>query len=259
MDSITTAEMAEESQKNSWGTWLLSPIAKKAEVSDEERARKDRGKQERRIERGMKERRIGWKKAGLKREESLLRHEEEKINAADLADDGMIREIQDRVKAQEIYERYERERVEKERLARRQQQEHREKQERKAAEQKRQEERERWWQTFSDDVFRKRNEREAQADFTGSFSAAEGGSPRTPTSTCGHNGWWPKVQGLSDCSTCYETWNYLLQCPACQMKACPRCQGDIRPRRRYANTARANRRTPPTYDEYDDGNYRYSS
>jgi hypothetical protein len=33
------------------------------------------------------------------------------------------------------------------------------------------------------------------------------------------------------CPECSEFWTYLLQCPNCQMKACPRCQGAIRRRR----------------------------
>lgn len=31
LESIVAAEAAEEAQKNSWGTWLLSPIYKKVE------------------------------------------------------------------------------------------------------------------------------------------------------------------------------------------------------------------------------------
>ena len=48
LDSIVAAEAATEAQKNSWGTWLLSPIFGKAEEdSEEEKARKDRERQER--------------------------------------------------------------------------------------------------------------------------------------------------------------------------------------------------------------------
>lgn len=46
---------------------MLSPIYKKAEDSEEEKARKDRERQERRIEKDMKERRLGLKKADLKK------------------------------------------------------------------------------------------------------------------------------------------------------------------------------------------------
>lgn len=55
LDSIVAAKAAIEAQKNSWGTWLLPTVYKKAEDSEEEKARKDRERQERRIEKDMKE------------------------------------------------------------------------------------------------------------------------------------------------------------------------------------------------------------
>ena len=64
------------------------------------------------------------------------------------------------------------------------------------------------------------------------------------TSICRHDGWWSKVQGRTECPKCDEIWTYLLQCPGCQMKACPRYQAAIRPRI-LRNAARTNRRTPP--------------
>ena len=136
LDSIVAAEAAEEAQKNSWGNWLLSPIYKKAEDSEEEKARKDRERQERKIEKDMKERRLGLKKADLKKEESLLRKAKEVVDAADLVENEKIRVIQDRIRARETWARQERERVERERIARswKQQQEQREKREREAAE-----------------------------------------------------------------------------------------------------------------------------
>jgi hypothetical protein len=235
LDSIVAAEAAEEAQKNSWGAWLLSPIYKKAEDSEEEKARKDIERQERRIKKDMKERRLGLKKAGLKKEESLLSKAKEEVDAADLVDNGKIRVIQDRLWARETRERQERERVERERIARiwaqqQQQQEQREKREReaaealrkqqaeqRAAEQKRQDEEARRWQKIIDD---------------------EGRTRQASTSTCRHDGWWPKVQGRTVCPECYESWTYLLQCPGCNMKACPKCQAAIR-------AARRNRRAPP--------------
>jgi curved DNA-binding protein CbpA len=70
LDSILAAEAAAETQKNSWSTWLLSPVYKKAEDSNEEKARKDRARQERRIEKDMKERRLDANKARLKTTET---------------------------------------------------------------------------------------------------------------------------------------------------------------------------------------------
>lgn len=70
LNSIVAAEAAEVANKNSWGTWLLLPIYKKAEDSEEEKARKDRKKQERRIEKDMKERRLALKKGDLEKKKA---------------------------------------------------------------------------------------------------------------------------------------------------------------------------------------------
>ncbi|KAI4228051.1 MAG: hypothetical protein L6R40_008165 [Gallowayella cf. fulva] len=163
LDSIVDAEAAIEAQKNSWTTWLLSSISKKAEDTEEEKAHKDRKRQERRIEKDIKERRLVLKQAGLKKEENLFRKAKEEIDAADLSDEGKMRVIQARKWARESRERQEREKAERERQANiwKQQQEQREKREReaaealrkqqaenRAAEQKRQEEETRKWQNM---------------------------------------------------------------------------------------------------------------
>ncbi|KAJ4395165.1 hypothetical protein N0V91_011029 [Didymella pomorum] len=64
--SIAAAEAAVEAKRNSWSTWLLSPLYTKAEDSEEVKAEKDRARQERRIERDMKERRVEAERAKLK-------------------------------------------------------------------------------------------------------------------------------------------------------------------------------------------------
>ncbi|KAF2816422.1 DnaJ-domain-containing protein [Mytilinidion resinicola] len=163
----------------------------------------------------------------------------------------------------ETQERQERERVERERLAeiRKQQQEQWEKKlreeaeamrkqqaERRAAEQKRQEE----WRAAE----QKRQEeirklakiydeetRRHREQYT-HLNPPKGSTRQAYTSTCDHDGWWPKVQGRTACPECYELWTYLLQCPGCEMMACPRCQAAIRPRK-PRNSTRTNRRAPP--------------
>jgi len=212
LDSISAAEAAEDAQKNSWGTWLLSQISKKREESEEEKARKDRERQERRIEKDMKERRLESKMGDLKREQNRLTRAKEEIDAADLGDDTTIRMIQAKIRAREyrkMQERMEKQREKAAEAARKQQAEER------AAEQKRH------------DEAKKRREQyqNAHPNFTG------GTTHQASASTCGHGGWWPKVQGRAACPECYESWTYLLQCPGCRMKACPKCQAAIRPRR----------------------------
>ena len=97
LDMILAAEAAAKAQENSWSTWLLSPIYKKAEDSDEEKARKDRVRQERRIEKDMKEWRLDANKARLKTTETSMRTLKAEIDAADSRDEAMIQSIQHRI------------------------------------------------------------------------------------------------------------------------------------------------------------------
>lgn len=60
-----------DAQKNGWGTWLLLAMYKKVEECEEEKARKDRERQERRIEKDLNERRLVSKKADLMRGKSV--------------------------------------------------------------------------------------------------------------------------------------------------------------------------------------------
>ncbi|KAG8163970.1 hypothetical protein KVR01_005888 [Diaporthe batatas] len=232
LESILAAEDAAERQKNSWTTWLLSPIYKKREDSEEEKACKDRKRQERRIEKDMKERRLSMKSAEMKTEQTLLRMAKEEVDAADLSDDRKIQVIQSRMSFREDRRRQEREKAYMERMAneRRQQQETKKREEEaaealrkkqaeaRAAEQRRYEEAER--QRIIEENLRRNRQHTTYSDFA-----------RGSTAACHHGGWWAKVQGRTACPKCQESWTYLLQCPSCEMKACPRCQAAIRPRR----------------------------
>lgn len=266
LDSIVAAEQATEAQKNSWGTWFLSPIYKRVEDSEDERARKDRERQERRIEKDMKERRLVLKKADLKKVENLSRKAWEEVDAANLVDDRKIRAIQDKIQTRETQERQEREKVKRERMARlrQQQQEQWEKQareqaeilakrrsEERAAEEKRFEAEARARQKIFDDEIRRSREQHAYSNLF------ESRSRQAYLSTCRHDGWWPKVQGRTACPNCSDIWTYMLQCPSCQIKACPKCQAALRPRlprdaaktsRKYAPRARS---PSPNFDDYD--------
>ena len=242
LESIAAAEALAEAQKNSWTAWVLSPIYKKVEDSEEEKARKDRARQERRVEKDMKERRLEVKKADLKREENLSLKAKREVDAADLCDDGKIRVIQARRLARENQERQEREKAERERLnkIRKQEQEQREKWQREVAEalRKKQAEKQATEQKRQEEEARKWREQYAH------LNRPTGGTRHARTTNCPHDGWWPKVQGRTACPKCDEIWTYLLECPGCKMKACPRCQAAIRPRI-PRNTARTSRRAPP--------------
>ncbi|KAL8663467.1 MAG: hypothetical protein Q9168_008095 [Polycauliona sp. 1 TL-2023] len=281
LDFISKTEAAEEAQKNSWTTWLLSPITvQKAKDTEEEKARKDRERQERRIEKDMKERRLALKKADLKKEQDLSSDKKAEKDVADRDDDvriGLIqvririRELQERQKMEKLErekqerERQERAKVERERWAKiwQKQREERETREREEAEtlrkqqaewaagRKRQEEETKKWRETLNNQSKRNREPHTHS------STSKGSTRQAYKPTCSHDGWWSKIQGRTGCPECNDVWTYLLQCPSCDMKACPKCQAAIR-RRIPRNTPGMNRRAPPrertptpNYFDYD--------
>ena len=283
-DTVVAAEAAEEAQQNSWGTWLFSSIYKKAEDSEEEKARKNRRRQEKRIEKDMKERRLELKRVALKKEEGRLTKAKEEIGAADMIDDEKIRGIQNRILA--TWERRRREMQEEERRekVRAQQQELRKERERAAeaawrkqqaeervTEQKRKEEERQEKIRVQQQELRKESQRAAAAarrkqqaekrvteqkrkEEDAKIWQRSTGQSSTPTctSTCNHDGWWPKVQLRTACPKCHGIWNYLLECPGCKMKACPKCRGAIRRMIGTNRRATAKVETPSPMFFYDD-------
>lgn len=273
--SILAAEAAEEAQKNSWSTWILSPILKKVEDSDDVKAQKDRARQERRIEKDMKERRLEAKRAELKMTKMTMERLKTDIDAADLRDNVKMQELQNTIWRKENLQRQEKERVEREYRAQemRRQQEQWEKKEREAAEarerqraaarraeqQRAEEEAQQWRKAFEETLKRQEELSKQQERSTSTRYFGEEDAHWNDSETCAHEGWWPKVQGRTACPECYDTWTYLLQCPGCAMKACPKCQAAVRPKRQR-NAARTHRRArsrmrepSPTfyYDDYD--------
>jgi hypothetical protein len=249
LDSIVAAEVAVEAQTNSWKAWLLSPINQKAEESSEEKALRDRARQERRIEKDMKERRLNVQKAELKATETSMKTAESKMKAADSRDEATIKNILNNIR---LKEERERERLAKERVAQqmkqqREQLEKRRQQQaaKKAADQARCEEDNRRPQKIFEEEVERQRQRHAYSNH------AEQSNPQTRRATCRHDGWWPKVQGRTACPECSESWTYLLQCPGCAMKACPRCQAAVRPRPSRGAPQRVRTPSPDYSYDYD--------
>lgn len=115
--SIEAAERATEASKNSWGTWILSPLYKKVEESEEEKARKDIERQERRIQKDWKERRLGHQKSELLKKEDQMKEAKNKVDAENLRNDQSIEAIEARKRSREEQERRLKEREEQERMA----------------------------------------------------------------------------------------------------------------------------------------------
>lgn len=246
LDSIRAAEASEEASKNSWGTWLLSPFYKRPEESEERKAQKDIARQERRVEKDIKERKLYLRRAALKDIESRLTSSKTEFVTANLRDDEKIRLLQTVIY---VRERQERERQEYERQARERTERY------MRAEQMRQEQqqREAAAREAIEEIIRaaaqqrRANEARQQQAHHSTYTSFPHASS-SPYLVCTHAGWWPKVEGRTACPKCAESWTYLLQCPGCAMQACPRCQAAVRPRHQRLSRPRS---PSPDYGWWD--------
>jgi len=243
--SIAAAEASAEASKNSWTTWLLSPLYKQKVETEDEKAERSRRSQERMVEKSLKERRVCSQKDVLQSKRWCLKQAKQEKEAADLRDNRMIQTIDARIRDREAKE-----------LARSQaagleilrdiQRRHREQQEAQAARARQQAREEELREQAS------AYERRSNSGYNVHPHANRSTDHQGSTSTCSHAGWWDKVLGRTACPECYDVWNYLLQCPSCRRRACPKCQRRMRPS--FAgNRAMPNRRPAQTsyYDGYD--------
>jgi hypothetical protein len=218
LTSIEAAEAVVEAWDRSWTMWLLSPVYKKLELGEDDRAREDRARQERKMRKNLQERFVGIKKTALERERASFDQAKGDYELADSRDDGRIRMVKDRAQARRVREvqaaKAEAERVE--RMLREQ-----------AARQWEVERLQR--EAIVEEKLRRRRERAARTTFS------EYDHSQTHTSGCRHDGWWPKVQGRRHCPECGAIWTYLLECPSCQTQACPKCQHGMRSKRSWSS------------------------
>ncbi|KAI0191636.1 DnaJ domain-containing protein [Astrocystis sublimbata] len=235
LESIAAAEKEEEAWDQSWSAWLLSPIYNKAQTSEDEKARIDRERQERRIEKDMKERRLHAKISEFEKQKALLKDRQAEINKAGKVDDQHIKVLQDKILYRQALAREAKERAQREEAAklRKREQEEREKRQREAAE-----ESARKWKQQQEEWERRNRELAEQVRIRQAAAgrrrvdAFDDDDSRgfSTVGLCVHDGWWAKVQGRTRCPLCSDVWSYLLECPGCDMRACPKCQAIIRPR-----------------------------
>ncbi|KAF2014245.1 DnaJ-domain-containing protein [Aaosphaeria arxii CBS 175.79] len=228
LESILEAEAADEAYKNSWSAWLLAPIYKTAEDTEEEKDRKDRERQERRIEKDMKERRLYHQKAALATVETSMRTSKNEFDTADSRDDVEIQVLEKALQARMHRFRRERENAGREKLrqqqqeqwgesqreaaeAARRQREHREKWLRQAAEAARQQQAAmRTAQGLREEEYnirwrRNNGEGKKRQQQSAISTSPQASRPQTHTTSCQHDGWWPKIQGHAECPRCNES------------------------------------------------------
>jgi len=213
-------------------------------------------RQEREVEKDMKERRLRLHQGDLLNRQKQLEQAKKEIDAAHVRCEQAIQLIVTKKQARESQER--RQRVERERIA--------------EMNRRDQEERDRVFQAMADAYERQQAEaaRAAQEEerrrsrrngwsFESDFGSDNANMRQdSARAACSHRGWWDEVPLHAACPRCYEVWTYLLQCPGCATMACPRCQSWMRPRggpRYQARPAPTRPRSPSPvgfgfYDDY---------
>ncbi|TVY18109.1 Chaperone protein DnaJ [Lachnellula arida] len=233
---------AEEAEKldeavNGWSAWLISSFGKKPAETEEEKQQKMRERIERLNTRTSKEKSLQKKELELKDKKKALALLREKFVAANSQDDDIKREVvrgasqqqkrerkaaEDRGKAEDARTKQERERKEKARAKE-------EAEEKPNSEQTRKDEAKKLREDFQSNS----TEPKTPNDYTGSEdttqSSASASTSRSARGLCSHDGCWLKIEGRMACEYCFNTYNYLLQCPHCKMDACSACQQTLRP------------------------------
>ncbi|TVY85436.1 DnaJ-like protein subfamily B member [Lachnellula suecica] len=251
IDRIGKAELDEVAAAKSWSAWFMSGFRKPCVETEKKKEQKARERIQRMHVKSFKEREWKMKESELKEKRMVLKQMQEDFDNGNHKDDDIRYNIEERVYARQLRQEQERERVEREarekaELARRK--EEHERQEKARVERERQQKAEaEYWKEFQANAAKQRAEMEAGANLEkkrqekANAEAAEHSSNRSTfrsTKHCRHDGWWSKIHARTTCSHCDATWNYLLQCPDCDEKACPICQQDLRPARRNRNRNR---------------------
>lgn len=232
--SIAAEEAINDARENVWGTRSLYSSLMGVNDTEVEKADRDRKRQERKIEKDLKERRLATQKAQLLEKQTQMNEVKKEIDAADLRNDQAINALENQKRAREARENAEREKLEREKLAEREraererlektlkqqrEQQQKEAEERKAYAQQQAEARAAEWA-------RQEQQHHDDNDDSDRSSTGQAHSP-----SCDHGYWWDKAQfpNRTNCPVCGDVWGYLLECPGCKRQACPKCQRDFRP------------------------------
>ena len=209
LDKLISAEAAEGTHKQGWTAWLLSPIYTQPEESEEEKQRKSRVRQERQVEKVLKERRLESQRAWLREERDRCAQAEGYKLSADASDDVVLQSLEATVRAREAREGLERWKKESDARFKREEEQ---------AELHRQQEQQAREAELARILKAKRQQNASEADRT------KGAEAKARQSSCSHRGFWTETQGFATCAGCQNIGISLLECPGCGIKACPKCQ-----------------------------------
>jgi hypothetical protein len=219
LEDVARVEAATKAWEKSWLKWAIAPLYKKPVLTEKENALNDRKRQERHVERLLKLRRLEGSKALLVTSEADYAKAKEEVDAADRETDRKIGVLYATIHQRKANEQAVRDRVAREHQERIRKQ----KEQERAAEAKEAAEALRKWQQQQEEA-RKREAAAAQARWyaktEGVFRASAANSTNrdwsshdhctdsldaySSSTSCVHDGWWPKIQGRAACPVCGE-------------------------------------------------------
>ncbi len=266
-------DLRKERKRNSWWTYLSSPIYGKVNETDEQKQKRETERLHRLASKSIKRSELQGKEAKLQTLQDALQNVNSKIAAEKKkAEDEALAQARERRRKmdQEAREQAQREMRERTAKAQKEQAERTAKAARDAqAARAAQEAQERVWKAAAEE--RRSMEAEKRAEAMRAAAEAirtgrqtrEGWSKPAPPShsssgatgstksTCRHDRFWPKVEGMHRCSSCHDIQRrFAFQCPGCRMIACASCRQALRGEQRKSRGA-GRRYAFDTEDTYD--------
>ena len=237
-------DIRKEKERNSWWTYLSSPLYGKAEETDEQKQQRETKRLDRQASRRIRGSELAEKEARMQRLQDALRGVNVRIAAEKKRAEDEKRRAEEETRARRMKAEQEaRDRAMKEAWERMvKEQKERDERAAKAAEALREarearEALERARAAAAEERRRKEaEEQRAQALRRADEAARKARQARdewsglaAKKSTCRHEGWWPKVEGKMVCGKCFALQSrFALKCPGCGMLACANCQKVLR-------------------------------
>ena len=237
LKELDDEDVRREKERNGWWAHLISSISGQVRETDEEKQEREKKRVDRLASQRIKGSELAQTEARLKKLQNAQRDVNGRITAEKkkAEDEENKAEEEARVRRlQEARARAMREAQERMAEMQRQRAEQAAKEAREAQAARNAREAQERARVAAAAAAAERRRREAEERAKAERRAAEGAAAtaaaaKKSQSTCRHDGWWPKVEGMQLCGTCHIVQNrFALQCPRCKIVACTSCQKGLR-------------------------------
>ena len=256
LQGLDDEDLRKEKERNSWMTYLLSPIYGRIQETEEEKQYREVERLQRVASRSIKEKELAREEGQLQRFKDLLKRTNDKIDAENKRKNDERREAEARQRAAEVKKQAEQRATEAKKQAefeKLQSELKRAEQERRwaemlrrqqeadqiAREQREQREREEAaaWEALKKVLETERKAKAAkeeeqrhQESFPKPPRYGTGHMDNTVrTPSCNHKKFWQRINGAQACSHCHQHQRrFVFQCPDCKMRACANCRQSLR-------------------------------